>query len=244
MKSRLDRLLVDLGLFDSRARAQAAIAAGLVIVDGQPARSASQKVADNAHIEASEPFPWVGRGALKLVAALDLWPVEVEGRTVLDVGASTGGFTEVALSRGAARVYAVDVGRGQLHARIEADARVVNLEATDARSLNVALVPESPSLIVTDLSFISLTKALGPALGLAGEGTDLIALVKPQFEQDSRADIGKGGIVTDPEARRAALEGVSAWLEGEGWRVRETAESPIAGGDGNREWLVWASHRG
>ena len=121
---------------------------------------------------------------------------------------------------------------------------MVNLEATDARSLNATLIPEPPGLIVTDLSFISLTKALGPALGLAGEGVDLIALVKPQFEQDSPAAIGKGGLVTDPEARQTALERVSAWLEGEGWRVRETAESPIEGGDGNREWLVWAFHWG
>ena len=244
MKHRLDKRLVDLGLFDSRARAQAAIAAGLVVVDGQPVRSASQKVAEDARIEATEAHPYVGRGALKLVAALDQWPVAVEGRVVLDVGASTGGFTEVALIRGASKVYAVDVGRGQLHPRLAADPRVLNLEGTDARALDAGLIPEPPGLIVTDLSFISLTKALGPALGLAGEGADLIALVKPQFEQDSRAAIGKGGIVTDPEARQAALDKVSAWLEGEGWRVRKTAESPIVGGDGNREWLVWASHQG
>jgi 23S rRNA (cytidine1920-2'-O)/16S rRNA (cytidine1409-2'-O)-methyltransferase len=241
MKSRLDKHLVDLGLFDSRARAQAAIAAGLVTVDGEPARSASQSVTEGAVITAEQPHPWVGRGALKLVAALDLWPIDVEGRTVLDVGASTGGFTEVALSRGAARVHAVDVGRGQLHPSLAADPRVVNLEGTDARNLDATLIPEPPGLIVTDLSFISLTKALGPALALAGEGAHLIALVKPQFEQESRSQIGKGGLVTDTAARQAALDKVSTWLEEQGWRVRATAESPIVGGDGNREWLLWAT---
>lgn len=240
MKPRLDKRLVDLGLFDSRARAQAAIAAGGVTVDGVPAHSASQSVSQGAVITAQAAHDWVGRGALKLVAALDLWPVAVEGRVVLDVGASTGGFTEVALSRGAAQVYAVDVGRAQLHASLANDPRVVNLEGTDARSLDGALIPEPPGLIVTDLSFISLTKALSPALVLAGEGANLIALVKPQFEQDGPSLIGKGGIVTDPEARQAALDRVSAWLGEMGWSVRETAESPVTGGDGNREWLLWA----
>jgi len=243
VKQRLDKRLLELGLFDTRGRAQAAIAAGGVTIDGQPARSASQSVGPEAVIQARAAHPYVGRGALKLVAALDLWPIQVEGRIVLDVGASTGGFTEVALSRGAAKVYAVDVGRAQLHALLGTDPRVVNLEGTDARNLDAALIPEPPDLIVTDLSFISLTKALAPALALAGEGAELIALVKPQFEQESRSDVGKGGIVTDPEARRAALDKVSAWLEGQGWRVREAAESPVIGGDGNREWLLWAARR-
>ena len=241
MKQRLDKRLLELGLFDTRARAQAAIAAGGVTIDGQPARSASQSVGPEAMIEAQAAHPYVGRGALKLVAALDLWPVVVEGRIVLDVGASTGGFTEVALLRGAARVYAVDVGRAQLDPRLVGHPLVVNLEGTDARALDTALIPEPPGLIVTDLSFISLTKALGPALALAGEGADLIALVKPQFEQESRSEIGKGGVVTDPAARQAALDKVSAWLAERGWSVRETAESPVSGGDGNREWLVRAA---
>jgi len=240
LKQRLDKRLLELGLLDTRSRAQAAIAAGGVTVNGRPARSASQSVDETAVITAQAVHDWVGRGALKLVAALDLWPVAVEGRAVLDVGASTGGFTEVALSRGAARVYAVDVGRAQLHASLANDPRVVNLEGTDARTLDEALIPEPPGLIVTDLSFISLTKALGPALALAGEGADLIALVKPQFEQDGPSLIGKGGIVTDPVAHKAALDRGSAWLENRDWRVRETTESPITGGDGNREWLLWA----
>jgi 23S rRNA (cytidine1920-2'-O)/16S rRNA (cytidine1409-2'-O)-methyltransferase len=241
MKQRLDKRLLELGLFDTRARAQAAIAAGGVTVDGAPARSASQAVSETSVITARAEHGWVGRGGLKLAAALDLWPVSVEGRVVLDVGASTGGFTDVALSRGAMKVYAVDVGRAQLDPKLVAEPRVINLEGVDARALDATLISEPPGLIVTDLSFISLTKALGPALALAGEGADLIALVKPQFEQESRADVGKGGIVTDPKARQAALDKVSAWLEGQGWRVRETAESPVVGGDGNREWLLWAS---
>lgn len=240
MRIRLDQMLVQRGLFDSRAKARAAIEAGKVTVDGAPARAASQPVGHDQAIEAEPAHPWVGRGALKLVHALDLWPIPVDGRAVLDVGASTGGFTEVCLARGAARVWAVDVGRGQLHPRLAESPRVTNLDGTDARALDAALVPEAPGLIVTDLSFISLTKALGPALALAGEGADLVALVKPQFEQADRAAVGKGGLVTDPAARQAALDRVSAWLEGQGWQVRATAESPIAGGDGNREWLLWA----
>ena len=240
MKQRLDKRLLELGLFDSRARAQAASAAGGVTVDGAPARSASQPVNEKSVITARAEHQWVGRGGLKLAAALDLWPVTVEGKVVLDVGASTGGFTDVALSRGALKVYAVDVGRAQLDPRLVADPCVINLEGVDARVLDATLIPEPPALIVTDLSFISLTKALAPALALVSEGADLIALVKPQFEQETRADVGKGGIVSDPEARQAALEKVSAWLEGQGWSVRETAESPVTGGDGNREWLLWA----
>ena len=209
-------------------------------IDGQPARSAHQAVAEDAVIEARAAHDWVGRGALKLVAALDLWPVAVEGRTVLDLGASTGGFTEVCLSRGAATVFAVDVGRGQLTAKVAADPRVVSLEGTDIRDLDTETIEAAPDLIVCDLSFIGLAKALEAPLSLAGPDADLIALVKPQFEMESRNEVGKGGVVTDPEARQAALDRVSAWLEGQGWSIRETTESPVVGGDGNREWLLWA----
>lgn len=239
MKTRADLLLVARGLFESRAKARAAIEAGGVTADGRPVAKASELIADEAVVEAVAAHPWVGRGALKLVHALDLWPVAVEGRVVLDVGASTGGFTEVCLARGAARVYAVDVGRGQLHPKVAADPRVIGLEATDARDLTPALIPDPPGLIVTDVSFISLEKALPAALALAGEGADLVALVKPQFEVGPN-NVGKGGIVTDDGVRAGSLEAVRAFVTRSGWTVRETADSPIEGGDGNREFLLWA----
>lgn len=182
---------------------------------------------------------WVGRGALKLDHALTLWPVQVGGVVVLDVGASTGGFTQVCLSKGAARVYAVDVGRDQLHPSLAGDPRVVELSETDARGLNAVLIPESPGLVVTDVSFISLAKALPAALALAGDGADLLALVKPQFEV-GRDHVGKGGIVKDAAVRQASLDAVVVWLAGQGWSLRETADSPITGGDGNHEFLLWA----
>jgi 23S rRNA (cytidine1920-2'-O)/16S rRNA (cytidine1409-2'-O)-methyltransferase len=210
-----------------------------VRADGRRVARASEMLAQDAVLEAVAAHPWVGRGALKLVHALDLWAVPVEGRVVLDVGASTGGFTEVCLARGAARVYAVDVGRGQLHPKVAADPRVVGLEATDARDLSPALIPQAPDLVVADVSFISLEKALPAALRLAANQSDLVTLVKPQFEV-GRDAVGKGGIVTDPAAREAALAGVEAFLAASGWRVRKTADSPIAGGDGNREFLLWA----
>jgi 23S rRNA (cytidine1920-2'-O)/16S rRNA (cytidine1409-2'-O)-methyltransferase len=158
---------------------------------------------------------------------------------VLDVGASTGGFTQVCLSKGAARVYAVDVGRDQLHPSLAGDPRVVELSETDARGLNAVLIPESPGLVVTDVSFISLAKALPAALALAGDGADLLALVKPQFEV-GRDHVGKGGIVKDAAVRQASLDAVVVWLAGQGWSLRETADSPITGGDGNHEFLLWA----
>ena len=165
----------------------------------------------------------------------------VEGRVVVDVGASTGGFTQVCLSRGAAKVYAVDVGRGQLHPTLADDPRVVELSGTDARTLTPALIPDRPALIVTDVSFISLAKALPAALALAGPGADLVALVKPQFEA-GRDKVGKGGIVKEEAVRQAALDAVTAWLQSEGWPVRETADSPVTGGDGNHEFLLWAKN--
>ncbi len=238
MKRRIDQLLVERGLFDSRARATAAIAAGLVRADGRVVAKPSEQVDDTAALEAEPAHPWVGRGALKLVHALDLWPVAVEGRAVLDVGASTGGFSEVALARGAARVYAVDVGRGQLHPKLKADPRVVDLEATDARALTPAHAPEPPGLIVCDASFIGLAKVLPAALALAAPGADLVALVKPQFEAGP-ADVGKGGLVKDEAVHARVLAEVSAWLEGQGWVVQATAESPIAGGEGQKEYLLW-----
>ena len=237
---RIDQLLVARGVFDSRARARAAIEAGRVRADGRVVAKPSEKVAEDAVIEAEAAHPWVGRGALKLAHALELWPVAIEGRVVLDVGASTGGFTEVCLDRGAAQVFAVDVGTGQLHPSVAADPRVVNLEKTDARHLTTALITETPSLIVCDASFISLSKVLPAALDLAALGADLITLVKPQFEADGPKAVGKKGVVKDPEAHAAAVAGARAWLEESGWTVREVADSPVTGGDGNLEFLLWA----
>lgn len=240
-RTRLDQLLVARGLAESRARAQAAIKAGSVTVNGAPAKAASQQVAEDAALEYVEPHRFVGRGALKLDHALSLWPVAVESRTAIDVGASTGGFTEVLLERGAAKVFAVDVGQGQLHPRLAADRRVVNLERTDARDLDAAITAGPVDLIVCDASFIGLAKVLPAALILAAPGADLVTLVKPQFEMERRADVGRGGVVRDREAREAALARVTTWLTEAGWIVRETADSPIVGGDGNREYLLWAS---
>ena len=239
MKTRADLLLVARGLFESRAKARAAIEAGGVLADGRPVRKASDLVADDAAIKAVPAHPWVGRGALKLEHALITWPIAVEGRVVLDLGASTGGFTEVCLAAGARRVYAVDVGRGQLHASLADEPRIVGLEGVDARNLSVADIPEAPQLVVCDVSFIGLAKALPAALGLAAQGADLVVLVKPQFEV-GRERVGKGGLVKDDAARAEALEAVQVFLTAAGWSVQATTDSPIDGGDGNREYLLWA----
>ncbi|MDP3855250.1 TlyA family RNA methyltransferase [Phenylobacterium sp.] len=238
-RKRADVLLVERGVFDSRAKARAAIEAGGVTVGGRTLAKASEPVDEDAEIVAVAAHPYVGRGALKLVHALDLWPVLTAGRTVLDVGSSTGGFTQVCLERGAASVFAVDVGRGQLHPSLAAEARVVALEGVDARSLTSELIPTPPDLIVTDVSFIGLAKALPAALSLARPGADLVALVKPQFEAGPKG-VGKGGVVKDEAVRAKALAEVAAFLEASGWAVQASADSPIAGGDGNREYLLWA----
>ncbi|HEY8617446.1 TlyA family RNA methyltransferase [Phenylobacterium sp.] len=239
MRKRADVLLVERGLFESRARARAAIEAGGVTADGRTVGRASEMLEEAAALVAAPAHPWVGRGGVKLAYALETWPVTVEGAVAADVGASTGGFTEVALSRGASKVYAVDVGRGQLHARLAGDPRVVNLEATDARDLSPALIPEPVDLVVTDVSFIGLAKALPAALALVRGGGELVALVKPQFEVGPER-VGKGGLVKDKAARLDALEGVKAFLTASGWTLQATTDSPIEGGDGNREFLLWA----
>ncbi len=240
MKTRADVLLVARGLFDSRAKARAAIEAGGVTADGRVVAKASELVADDAQIQARPAHPWVGRGGLKLLHALESWPIAVRDRVVLDVGASTGGFTEVCLARGAARVYAIDVGRAQMHPKVLADPRVVSLEGTDARDLTTVLIPEPPGLIVADVSFISLEKAMPAALALAKAGADLIVLVKPQFEV-GHGNVGKGGVVTDAAARAGTLEAIKAFLSASAWTVQAATDSPIEGGDGNREYLLWAT---
>ncbi|ATC32083.1 TlyA family RNA methyltransferase [Caulobacter vibrioides] len=241
-RKRIDQLLVERGVFDSRAKARAAIEAGRVSVFGGIVAKPSELVDDNAEIAAEAAHPWVGRGALKLVHALDIWPIAVEGRIAVDVGASTGGFTEVLLSRGAAFVFAVDVGRGQLHASLRGGDRVADLSGVDARSLDLGLIDRAPSLIVSDVSFISLAKALPAALGLATPGADLVALIKPQFEA-GREHVGKGGLVKDPDVIARVEQEIVTFLETAGWSVRGLAESPITGGEGQVERLVWATKR-
>ena len=238
-KTRIDLLLVERGLFESRSKARAAIVAGGVRVNGVTVSKPSEAVPQEADIEAVPAHPWVGRGALKLAHALQVWGISPAGKTVLDVGASTGGFSQVCLQGGARRVYAVDVGRGQLHPLIAGDPRVVNLEGLDARRLERSHLPEPPQLIVCDASFIGLEKALPAALALAGPGADLIALVKPQFEVGPER-VGKGGVVKDEAARRDALEGVRRFLAKAGWRAVAAVDSPVEGADGNREYLLHA----
>lgn len=239
MKKRADTHLVDEGYFDTRARARAAIEAGRVRADGEPVTKPAQKIAPDAVIEAEPAHPYVSRAALKLEAALDRFGVDPSGQVCLDVGASTGGFTQVLLQRGAARVYAVDVGRGQLHPALRADPRVVNLEATDARTLTPDLIETAPGLIVCDASFIGLSKVLAVPLSLAAPSATLVTLFKPQFEV-GRENVGKGGIVKDPAAVEEARERVTAFLDAAGWPVEDEIESPILGGDGNQEYVLLA----
>ena len=237
---RADVFLVERGFAGSRAEAQAAIEAGRVRADGKPIVKPAQLIADTAEIAYAPAHPYVSRGALKLIAALDGFGVSPEGLVCLDIGASTGGFTEVLLERGAAKVYAVDVGHGQLREKLAKDPRVVLMEGVNARSLNATQLPQRPQLIVADVSFISLKLALSSALALAPPGARLVALVKPQFEV-GREGVGKGGIVKDERDRLDAIEGIKAWLSGDQkWLVEATMESPIEGGDGNKEYLLGA----
>ncbi len=234
---RLDQRLVALGLAPSRARAQTLIAAGAVTVDGVVASRPAQPAAEGAAVAlVADPSPWVGRGALKLLRALDVFGLSPQGAIALDVGASTGGFTEVLLARGAAHVHALDVGRDQLHARLRADPRVSVHEGVNARTIPAGLVPPV-DWMVADVSFVSLTLAL--PLHLAQPGATLVALVKPQFEAGPAA-VGKGGIVRDPGARAGAVARVRDWLGAQGWAVTGETESPVTGGDGNVEFLLAA----
>ncbi|MCK0195986.1 TlyA family RNA methyltransferase [Ancylobacter sp. 6x-1] len=239
-RQRADRLLVELGLYESRARAQAAIAAGCVTVNGRRLTRPADLVSPDAQIEAQEPYAWVSRGGLKLEAALEAGQVSVAGLDALDVGASTGGFTEVLLARGARRVYAVDVGRDQLHPRLRARPEVMSLEAIDIRALPDGVIAKPVGIIVIDVSFIRLEQVLPAALRHAAPDARLIALVKPQFEV-GRDKLSKGGIVKDPAARQGALDHVVAVLAELGWRTLHILPSPIAGGDGNEESLVVAA---
>jgi 23S rRNA (cytidine1920-2'-O)/16S rRNA (cytidine1409-2'-O)-methyltransferase len=239
-RRRADRLLVERGLFESRAKAQAAIEAGLVRADDAIVRKASEEIAVDAVLQAEPAHPYVSRAGVKLAAALDHFGFDPKGRTCLDAGASTGGFTQVLLERGAARVYAVDVGRGQLHATLRERPEVVCLEGTDIRTVSPAQLREPPSLIVVDVSFISLKLVLPVALALAQTPAQLVALIKPQFEA-GRAALKKG-IVRDAAVHAAVCDDIAAFVASLGWRVIGVMPSPIAGGDGNAEFLLGAEH--
>jgi 23S rRNA (cytidine1920-2'-O)/16S rRNA (cytidine1409-2'-O)-methyltransferase len=239
-RERADRLLVARGLFESRARAQAAISAGRVTADGLPVRKASDTISAGATIEAEPEHPYVSRGGVKLAAALDQFDLDVTGRICLDVGASTGGFTQVLVARGARRVYAIDVGTGQLHVRLRDDKTIVSIEKTDIRRLDPSHLPERPDFATVDVSFISL-KQVAPAIGdLLKPRATLVALIKPQFEAQRR-DIKKG-IMRDAAIHEAVCDDVAAFLTSQGWRVVGRMPSPILGGDGNREFFVEAEH--
>ncbi len=235
---RLDQALVAAGLTDSRARAQELIAAGVVRVAGKPAKKPSQKVGEEALSLTENPNPYVSRAALKLAHALEAFQLSPKGAVALDVGASTGGFTQVLLEAGAAKVFALDVGHRQLHPKLLGDPRVVNLEGINAKAIPEGAVPVV-DFVVTDVSFISLTKALPMGLSLARQGARFVGLIKPQFEV-GRAHIGKNGIVKDEAAKTQARVDVRAFLEAEGWPITHEGESPILGQHGNQEFLVAA----
>ena len=240
MKARIDQLLVDRGLADSRQKAQALILAGQVMVNGQKALKAGQSVPDDTPLEVLEQPRYVGRGGLKLEAAIDRFNIQVTGRICLDVGSSTGGFTDCLLQRGAARVHTVDVGAGQLDWKLRTDSRVVLHERVNARYLRYEDIGEPIDLAVCDVSFISVTLIL-PALGLLLQpSSEMVILVKPQFEV-GREQVGKGGIVRDPELHRAACERVELAVRQMSYKT-DIIESPILGAEGNKEFLLYARH--
>ena len=240
MRKRADIVLVERGFFVSRARAQAAIGAGLVRVGGVPLKKAAEGVATDAPIEAEAPYPWASRGGVKLAAALDAFALDPSGFVCLDVGASTGGFTDVLLARGAAKVIAVDVGRGQLDSRFAADPRVRSLEGLDARALTSVTLGETPDAIVLDVSFISQRLVLPHVLKFGSERAWLVSLIKPQFEV-GKTDLVKGHVKTEAALERACAA-VRAAIEAQGWNVLGFIPSPILGGAGAREFLIAARH--
>jgi 23S rRNA (cytidine1920-2'-O)/16S rRNA (cytidine1409-2'-O)-methyltransferase len=237
-RQRADRLLVERGLFESRAKAQAAIEAGLVFADDRPVRKASDELAADAVLRASAAHPYVSRGGVKLAAALDNFAFDPKECVCLDVGSSTGGFAQLLLERGARRVYAVDVGRAQLHESLRHRREITLLEATDIRLLSPRLLDEAPDFITVDVSFISLKNVLPPALALAKGPARLVALIKPQFEAGRAAS--KKGIVRDHAVHAAVCDDIEKFVTTLGWRVVQTIESPITGGDGNIEFLLGA----
>jgi 23S rRNA (cytidine1920-2'-O)/16S rRNA (cytidine1409-2'-O)-methyltransferase len=240
-KARLDQALVERGLVESRTKAQALIMAGLVYSGERRLDKPGQAVAADAPLELrGQDHPWVSRGGVKLAHALEHFAIDPRGAIALDIGASTGGFTDVLLTRGAAKVYAVDVGHGQLAWKLRTDARVVVVERTNARALTRAEIPEPVGLVTCDASFIGLETVLPAALALAAPGAHLVALIKPQFEVGP-GQVGKGGVVRDPALHEAVCARIAAWLGARpGWAVLGVVESPITGPEGNKEFLIAA----
>jgi 23S rRNA (cytidine1920-2'-O)/16S rRNA (cytidine1409-2'-O)-methyltransferase len=240
VKTRVDHLLVERGLATSRTRAQALVMAGLVFSGDRKLAKSGDTLAADAPLEVKgRDHPWVSRGGIKLDHGLSHFGWDVAGAVAIDVGSSTGGFTDVLLSRGAARVYAVDSGTNQLAWKLRQDPRVVVLEQLSARLLTADHIPEPIDLIVCDASFISLMKVLPVPMGFASPGARLLALIKPQFEA-GRADVGKGGVVRDDAVRTRVCRDVAAWLEEQGWAVEGLTTSPITGPEGNVEFLIAA----
>ena len=240
---RADQLVVERGLAPSRSRAQAIIRMGKLHCAGRVVGKAGELLPSDAELDLSAPdHPWVSRGGVKLSEALRRFALSPQNRICLDLGASTGGFTEVLLAEGATRVYAVDVGHDQLAPTLRADPRVVSLEGVNARGLDRSLVPEPLAAIVCDVSFISARKVLDPALALAAPDCWLLVLVKPQFEV-GQAGVGKHGVVRSEALRRQACDELMAWLSGRGWGILGVADSPLLGRRGNREYLL-AARRG
>jgi 23S rRNA (cytidine1920-2'-O)/16S rRNA (cytidine1409-2'-O)-methyltransferase len=243
-KQRLDVALVERGLAETRAAAQRLVMAGLVFSGEKRLDKAGQSIAGDTALEVrGQPHPYVSRGGLKLERALDHFAIPVAGRIALDVGASTGGFTDCLLQRGAAKVYAVDVGTNQLAWKLRADPRVVSMEKTNIRDVASARVPDPIDIVVCDASFIGLRTVLPAALALAASGAHLVALIKPQFEV-GKGRVGKGGIVREPELHREVVDTISTWLAAQpGWTVLGVTDSPITGADGNKEFLIAARYQ-
>jgi len=244
-KQRLDQLLVDRGLAESRSRAQALVMAGLVYSETKRLEKSGHKVDPAIPLTVKgKDHPWASRGGLKLARGLEAFGIGAEGKICLDIGASTGGFTDVLLQDGAARVYAVDVGHGQLDGKLSQDERVVVLDKTNARALTADQVPDPVDLIVCDASFIGLQTVLPAAMTLAAPGAAMIALIKPQFEV-GKGQVGKGGVVRDAALHQQVCQRLEAWVNGQdGWTVLGISESPVTGAGGNKEFLIGARRTG
>jgi 23S rRNA (cytidine1920-2'-O)/16S rRNA (cytidine1409-2'-O)-methyltransferase len=239
-KIRIDQLLVERGLAESRTRAQALVMAGHVMLGDKRADKPGLQVAEDAEVSVKgQDHPWVSRGGVKLAHALERFGIDVGGAVAIDVGSSTGGFTDVLLSKGAAKVYAVDSGTNQLAWKLRQDSRVIVHEQTSARILTSDHIPEAINLIVCDASFISFSKVLERPMSFAKPGAQLVALIKPQFEA-GRSEVGKGGVVRDTAVHERVCAEVQDWLERMGWPVKGLTESPITGPKGNVEFLIWA----